>query len=153
MAKQTFKIEGLKELEEALKELPKATSRNVLIRALRRAAAPMAEDMMSRAPFLRGQLQRSITTGTKLSRRQRSQHQKVSAVEIFVGAGALVQAITQEFGTVNHAAKPFARPAWDSNVRGAVNIIRDDVAEEIEKARQRLARKAERLAAKIKQQQ
>lgn len=150
MVKQTFKIEGLKELGEALQELPKATGTNVLKRALTEAADPIEQDAASRAPELRGHLKRSVTTGTKLSRRQKSQHKKESKVEIFVGPGALPQAVWQEFGTAHHPAQPFLRPAWDANGKGALMSIKDALAEQIEKARQRLARKAERLAAQMK---
>lgn len=145
---ERFKVEGLKELEHALKELPKATGKNVLKRVLVKAGKPIADSAESRAPRLRGKLQMSIGTGTKLSRRQKRLHEKQSTVEVFVGAGALAQAITQEFGTSFHPPQAFMRPAWDENRKGSLDTIRDDLAEEIEKARQRLAKKAARLAAK-----
>lgn len=150
MAVQKFKIEGLKELEDALAELPKATGKNALRRMLHKAGEPIVSMAESLAPHLKGKLKRSIGTGTKLSRRQRSQHKAESTVEVFAGAGALVQAITQEFGTRNHAPKPFMRPAWDANKQNALKSVRDDLEEEIEKARQRLARKAAREIAKMK---
>lgn len=150
MAKTTFKVEGLKELREALQELPKATGRNTVRRALTKAADPIESDAERAAPFLTGQLQRSMTIGTKLSRRQKSQHKKVSEVEIFVGPGSMPQAITQEFGTAHHRAQPFMRPAWDANKLNVLQTIKEILAAEIEKARARLARKAARLAAKTK---
>lgn len=150
MAVQKFHVDGLRELETALKELPKATGKNVLKRVLVKAAAPVASSAERLAPRMRGRLQMSIGTGTKLSRRQSKLHRKESAVEVFVGAGALVQAITQEFGTAHHPAQPFMRPAWDANQKPSYDSIRDDLAQEIEKARKRLARKAEREAAKLR---
>lgn len=148
--KTTVKIEGLSELREALHELPRATSTNVLKRVLTKAADPIVSMAESLAPVNTGRLQRSFKVGTKLSRRQKSKHRKESKVEIFAGAGALVQAITSEFGTVRQAARPFMRPAWDANKMKALGSIKDDLADEIEKARKRLARKAARLAAKMK---
>lgn len=150
MARTLFKVEGLKELETALKELPKATGKNVLKRVLIKAGQPIAASAERHAPRLRGKLQMSIGTGTKLSRRQSRLHRKESTVEIFAGAGALAQSITQEFGTSFHPAQPFMRPAWDENQKPSYDSIRDDLAAEIEKARKRLAKKAEREAAKIK---
>lgn len=50
MAKETVSLEGLKELEDAIKELPKATGRNVIRRALTRAAQPMAAAASAIAP-------------------------------------------------------------------------------------------------------
>lgn len=150
MVKHLFDIEGLSDLQNALDELPKATSTNVLKRALLKAAEPIASAAESLAPVRTGRLRRSFVAGTSLSRRQKSQHHKESKVEIFAGAGALVQAITSEFGTAKQSARPFMRPAWDSSKKPALDSIRDDIANEIEKARKRLARKAERLAAKMK---
>lgn len=150
MAKQTFKIEGLKELEEALRELPKATARNVLVRTLTKEAQPIAHDGQSRAPKLTGGLAASYTVGTKLSRRQKSQHKKESPVEVFVGPSPHPKSIQTEFGNAHQAAKPHLRPAWDANAKGVFDGIKDRLAEEIEKARKRLARKAEKLAAQMK---
>jgi HK97 gp10 family phage protein len=151
MAKRgSFRIEGLRETERALRELPKATAKGVLKRVLLKASNPLVADWTRRAPVLRGFLQRSIGAGTKLSRRQKGKHRKESSVEVFVGAGSLPQAITQEFGTAHHAAKPAGRPAWDANKRTMLASMKSDLKAEIEKARARLARKAARLAAKMK---
>jgi HK97 gp10 family phage protein len=144
----SFKIEGLSEVAEGLKELSKATSTNVLKRALLKAADPIAETAKRLAPRLTGQLEMSITPAAKLSRRQKSLYPKQSKVEIYVGPAALVQAITQEFGTVTNRPQPFMRPAWGQNKREALERIKDDIAGEIEKARARIARKTARLAAK-----
>lgn len=43
-------IEGLEELERAFNELPKGMGRNVLLRALRKAGTPVANEAKSRAP-------------------------------------------------------------------------------------------------------
>jgi|SRR5262245_24844379 len=140
-------IEGLAEVAEGLDELPKATATNVQKRALLKAAVPIAQTAQRLAPRLSGHLQMSIEPGTKLSRRQKSLYKKESKVEVFVGPAALVQAITQEFGTITNKPQPFMRPAWDQNKREAFIIIKDELAEEIEKARARIARKTARLAA------
>lgn len=147
---QKFTIEGLAELDEALKELPKATARNVLQRALKKAIEPVAVAARQYAPRRTGKLAQSISFGTRLSARQRSLHKPESDVELFAGASALPHAHLQEFGTRHHAPKPFLRPAWDANKMRALATITDDLADEIEKARQRLARKAERLAAQMR---
>jgi len=152
MAAQTIKIEGLKELDIALRELPKATSRNVLKRALTKAAKPIETAAQAKVPVLTGALKQSIKIGpkSKLDPKVRSTHIQKSPVEVFVGAGALPHAHLIELGAAGRAAHPFLRPAFDENKQGALESIKRDIAEEIEKARARLARKAERLAAKIK---
>lgn len=150
MAREVFRIEGLQECERALRELPKATGKNVLKRTLLKAAEPIAEAWGRLTPVFRGTLKKSVGAGTKLSRRQKAQHQKQSDVEVFVGAGPLPQAHMSEFGTAHQAPKPAGRPAWDNNKMKALESINSDLWAEIEKARARLAKKAERLAAKMK---
>lgn len=144
----TFKIDGLRELQAGLAELKKPTQTNVLKRALMKAGAPVERDAETRAPELRGHLRRGIGIGTKLTRRQKALHRKESKVEVHIGAGGHPQAHLQEFGTAHHAPQPFMRPAWDNNKMRVLHSIRNDLATEIEKARQRAARKAARLAAK-----
>lgn len=150
MAKVTFKLEGLSELQEALQELPKATGKNVVKRALIKAGQPIADQAQSNARRLTGKFQRSFGVSDRLASRQRSQHKKESEVEVFAGPGELVQAITEEFGTAHSAAHPTMRPAWDAHKRSALDSIAKDLADEIEKARARLARKAAREAAKMR---
>lgn len=140
--KVSVRVEGLKELDEALREFSKATERNIIRRALFRAGQPIMDSAASRAPRLRGKLQASIGQGTKLTRRQKGSHRAESGIEVFVGAGALVQAITQEFGTINHSPQPFMRPAWDENKNRSMNIFKEAMTEEIDKAAKRAARKA-----------
>lgn len=149
-SRQVFRVEGLREVEDALRELPKATGKNVLKRALLRASEPIAEAWGRLTPVFRGILQKSVGSGTKLSRRQKSQHVKRSDVEVFVGAGPLPQAHMSEFGTAHQPAKPAGRPAWDQNKMKALEAIKSDLWTEIDKARARLARKAARIAAQIK---
>lgn len=149
MARQTFKIEGLAELDEALTELPKATARNVLQRVLKEQGAPIRDDGERLAPKLGGGLKQSYTVGTKLSRRQKSQNRKESMVEVYIGPGPHAKGVQTEFGNAHQAAQPHLRPAFDGNVMKVLDGIKKSLADQIEKARARLAKKAERLAAKM----
>jgi HK97 gp10 family phage protein len=149
MARQTFKIEGLAELDEALQELPKATARNVLKRVLVEQGQPIKDAGEALAPRLTGGLKESYTVGTKLSRRQKSQNSKESDVEVYIGPGPAAKSVQTEFGNAHQAAQPHLRPAFDGNVMKVLDGIRSSLEEQIEKARQRLAKKAERLAAKM----
>src|SRR4051812_42698426 len=72
----TFKIEGLSELNDALAELPKATGKNVLKRAMVKALLPMEAQAEGLAPVLTGDLRRGLNAGTKLSKRQMAQHRR-----------------------------------------------------------------------------
>lgn len=152
MAKQWLKLEGLQELRTALlEEFPKATSTNIQKRALMKAGESMRAEMEQLAPVAPvagGRLKRSITISTKLSRRQKQITKKESKVEVYVGPGAVREAVFQEFGTAEHRPQPFVRPAWQSKKMDALKTIRELLAAEIEKARARIARKTARLAAK-----
>ena len=150
MAREAVKIEGLRELEAALADLPKATGKNVLKRVLLNRGQPIADAMRSMAPddpaTGGNDLRSSIAVGTKLSSRQAGLHRKMfkddkAAVEVFVGAGPLPQAHLQEFGTVHHGPQPFARPAWDEGQSAVLDGIAADLWAEIEKAAKRLAKK------------
>lgn len=145
-----FKVEGLAELDEALKELPKATARNVLLRVLKAEAQPIADAGQAYAPRQPGggSLAASYKVSTKLAGRGRSL--KESDVEVYVGPGPHPGAVQTEFGNSHQAPQPHLRPAWDQNVMKVLENIRASLAVEIERARQRLARKAERLAAQMK---
>lgn len=79
--------------------------------------------------------------------RKEFKNDKASA-EVFVGAGPVPHAHLQEFGTSRHGPQPFARPAWDAGKNQVLDTIKDELAVQITKAAQRLARKAARLAAK-----
>jgi HK97 gp10 family phage protein len=144
-----FKVEGLRELEAALANLPKATGKNVLRRVLKKAAAPVESDAAAGAPQFAGLLASDVKTGTRLTRRQAGmvRREGKSDAEIHVGVSDPA-GVQQEFGNENHGPQPFLRPAWDANKDAALRTIGDDLGSEIEKAAARLARKAARKAAK-----
>ena len=146
----TMRLDGFSNFEKELAKLEKlATRKSVARRALKKAAQPMADIAASMAPTDDGDLKASIGVSTKLSSRQAGMHRRMfrndrAAVEMFVGAGELVQAHMQEFGNVHHAPQPFMRPAWDQDHMNILRRLGDEMAKEIEKALTRQARKAAR---------
>lgn len=144
----TVKMEGLRDLERALAELPKSTAKATLRRVLKRAAAPVQASMRAKAPKRTHDLEESIVTGTRLTRRQaRAAKQETKHFsEIHVGTSNPA-GVPQEFGWTDGAAQPFARPAWEETQDEALKIIGDELGGEIEKSAARLARKAAKLAA------
>jgi HK97 gp10 family phage protein len=146
--KATVKVEGLKDLESALSELPKLTRRNAGKRALMKAAQPMFEEAQRRAPELTGYLKTHFYIGRPLSPRQKRLQRGANKpdVEIFLGPDSAKRGVMQEFGTQNHAPQPFMRPAFDNNVWKAIGTIKEILSEEIMKAARRVARKAARRA-------
>lgn len=173
MARDVVRIDGLKDLDKALGELPKATARAALHRVLRKAGAPIAEEAARLAPddptTGAPDLHTSIAVSTKLKnpagkkeyaavmraggtkaeagaamRTARREGNK-SFAEIYVGPGkGGAHGVLQEFGTVHHGPQPFMRPAWDSKKSTALNIIADELGNEIMKSAKRLAKKRAR---------
>jgi HK97 gp10 family phage protein len=111
------KIEGSKELENALNQLPKALAKSALVSMMKQSAKPVLADAKVNVPKRTGRLRDSLIIGASLSRRQKSSGSQKGFAEVFVGAswpsGAHAHLI--EFGTKNMSAIPFLRPAWDSN--------------------------------------
>jgi HK97 gp10 family phage protein len=163
----TVKIEGLQDLQKALAELPKATSRNVQKRAMIKALTPMETQAEALAPVETGNLRAGFSIGTKLSGRQAAEHRATEGSKtvltadgyrstpqtvqfVFMGPRPGAKTIVQEFGSRYQSPHPYMRPAWDSNKVAALNTIADELWSEIDKAAQRAARKAARDALKMK---
>lgn len=167
--KTSVKIEGLKSLDEALGEMTKATARSTLYRVLMRAAQPLDAAWRDKAPRKTGRLAESggIAKASKTVGNaafagalrdggtrsdalaaKRSALRELSFAEVIVGPGKVPEAVQQEFGNVRHAAQPYMRPAWDATKDQALEIVKSDLAVEIEKTRQRAAKRAALKAAR-----
>jgi HK97 gp10 family phage protein len=144
------KVEGLKEIQAALHELPKSTARNVMRRVLKDVAEPIADQARQLAPVLSGDLKQSIGVSTKLSRRAKKDTGKLSAnaVQVYIGPFAAPRAIIQEFGSFKEPPQPYMRPAWDANQGEILGKIGEMMWNEIAAAAARKARKEARAAAK-----
>ena len=143
------KVDGLREIANALHtQLPAATSKNVMQRVLKKRAKPIAATAEAQVAVKTGDLKKSITVSTKLTKRQRRQHKKMhrDEVDVFVGPGSDPAGHLQEFGSSKHPAQPFMRPAWDAHESTLLEGIGEDMWAEIEKASARLARKAAKAA-------
>jgi len=139
-----MKVEGLRELNAALMTMKQSTARGVVRRTLLNAAQPIADDMAKRAPRDTGYLGDHIDTGIRLSRRQARVSKRESDVEVFAGATRVDQSIFAEFGTIDQAPQPFARPAWDAGKRQALEDVKTGLAAEIAKTAARAAKRAAR---------
>lgn len=62
-------VSGLRELDVALGELPKATARNALKRVLIKAGQPVADAASAMAPKDTGELSASVKVGSRISNR------------------------------------------------------------------------------------
>ena len=152
----TIRIEGLKELNKALGQLPRATKKNVLRRVARKGLEPIIADAKTMVHVLSGDTKNSLAVSTKLSFAQKRKHKsmfasKKESIEMFAGAGPhnfAPQAIFEEFGTVNQPPHPFLRPAWDGGRMRVLTDIKKDLWAEIKKAAARVARKKARALKK-----
>lgn len=149
-----MRIDGLRELDAALGELPKATARAVLRRVGIKALQPMAEAARQLAPddpaTQGNDLKNSITVGTKLNKSQTRLNRKredKSFAEVFMGP-TVAHGVMQEFGTVNHGPQPFMRPAFTSSAEEAIRIVSGELGEEIEKTAKRVAARAAKKSPK-----
>ena len=145
MVKISAQVFGGKELDDAFRQLPRATAKGVLRRALAKAAEPVvreAEALAPRGPT--GNLKASITVSTQLTRSQRDMRR--DGVELFIGATTPkgYHAHLLEFGTVNMPAQPFLRPAWDAAKDAVLASLSREVWAALAKSARTLARKAER---------
>lgn len=149
------KIDGLKELNEALKRLPENVAKNVLRGATNAGASVIRKEAQQRAPVYTG----NVGTGhpppgtlkkSIIQRQRRDLSGLVKQVfNIGVRAGVTRDKAGNkklgayywwwvEFGTSKMAAKPFMRPAFEAQKLAAVEAIRKYLAE-------RIPREAEKL--------
>ena len=152
-------INGLRELGERLKALPKEISGKVLQRALRKAAKPVQDNARARVRKKTGTLEANIITVTK--RKLRTGEQGVSVTVrakatkfkdnkanrrkgrvggAYKNYGPLFYARFLEFGTSKAPAYPFLRPAFEGAKDQMGEILRKELAVEIEKAVKKLGK-------------
>lgn len=143
MAKTTIHIEGLRELDLALGQLPKSLAKGVLRRVLKAAGEPVAAKARGGAPREDLHLYESIDVSTRLNPRQKKIHKEESREtfqEMFIGTNNPA-GMQQEFGNSRHGPQPWLRPAWDSTKDATLEMISNSLWAEIEKTATRYAKK------------
>ena len=158
-----MEVKGLRELELALAELPKATARNTLVRAGKEALKPFLEDVKAMAPVDEpgqtperppGTYRDSWIISTRLNRNQArfARREGKSFAEVYAGTNDPL-GVPLEFGTVERVqsatgretgritAKPHGRPAWDGAHSQVLSDLGGILFGEIQKSAERLARK------------
>ncbi|BEV02204.1 hypothetical protein [Novosphingobium olei] len=114
MANTTFKLSGLKDLEDALLQLSTGMAKRIGRKALRDGGKPILDDYKARTTIATGTLVNNENMGTRLNKRQRklSPRPGPSEIEIHIGT-ADPAGIAEEFGNRHQAANPSLTPAWD----------------------------------------
>lgn len=158
-----MKVEGFRDLEKALADLPRGTSRGVARRAMKKELQPVADMANELWPGTERDVFR-ITS--RISRRQlgASRMQRgPNILNLFVGApggkDGTPEAHLVEFGTGPRYHKsgkyvgqvspqPALQPAWDANKNQILNGLGKRLWAEIEKTVARRARRAAKAANK-----
>ena len=157
MAKPAFKFElhGLKELMDAMEQLPTMSMKKGVVRnALKKAALPVKEAAQANAqslPMRAAKLAESIKIGTSVKKSQRGRVDR-SRVTVYVGSSHPLAHLF-EFGTAERFTKtgaargyippmPFLRQAWDSNKKIALDRIGEELWKALEKSAKLLSKKA-----------
>jgi hypothetical protein len=130
----TTKITGFREAEEALKSLPPAVAKRILLSIGKKALKPLVADMKSRAPRRKGELGLSITAGTVLARSQKRYQggfmgapKSAELLVVHAGPGSHPQAVIQEIGSFKEPAQPYVTPAWSAGKDKLLQTIADDL--------------------------
>lgn len=125
--KVIFKLEGVAELERAMKEFGPRFVNNTSGRALRAMAKPVVQRARELVPVGSGALKKSITT--KLHRVRGG----ARVIDVGFKTPTSRRAHLTEYGTRHSAAKPFMRPALDEEAQRSLDEMRRVLAEGIEK--------------------
>lgn len=113
-----LKIDGLNELERALKQLPGAVSKRLMSNATRSGAAVIAREARKLVPKKTGVLRKNIKV-----KRHRKRTKTSVAYSIGWGKDGYYGRFL-ELGTRYQPARPHLRPALDNNKREAIEKIR-----------------------------
>lgn len=141
----TVRIEGLKELNEALQQLPQELRAGPLRRAVSAAAKVVQDQAVQYAPEDEGTLKRAIYRARDKENSSAVQESYIVGIRY----GKRYRRRKQdawywrflEFGTSKLAARPFIRPAFDTTHNQQLEAMRERLSRSIELAAAKLARK------------
>lgn len=144
MAKDSFHVAGLDDLNRKLRQLGAKTGVAVLRKAARKAMKPVEDAMRQGAREDTGSLKASIGMRARAgsrSSRSRAVTISVGPLKKSRGSGDGKQAlnninnkaISQEYGNAKQSAKPFIRPALDNNKSAILDTLKDEFKKELER--------------------
>lgn len=130
-------LEGMKELNKALKQLPDKLQERAIKNAMADGARAIRDEAKRRAPVDDGDLRDSIVVSRTVQVKGRRQSVKGGVVIGIKGAPRFYAHIA-EFGTSRQTAQPFLRPAFDAKQEEALKRIGPKLGKEIEKQARKL---------------
>lgn len=137
---QPFRLDGVADVLKAFDSLTAATRRNTLMRVLRQEIKPLADAVKAKAPVKFGDLEESLITGTKLTKRQASMRDRKATAELHFGT-ADPAGFWNEFGLAGNPLQPFFRPEWEGRKMAILAGIGKTLGSEIVEAGARAGRK------------
>lgn len=154
MARTVVKVDGLRELGEAMSALGKEVAQKIAASMTSAAAGVIRKDAIARAPehdephtvdgvlVQPGNLKKNIVRKkvSKSKTRLTSEHLVTVRGKRKDGYAARYGRL-QEFGTVHHAPQPFLRPAFDANKMKAIDAMKKTAGKRIEAAAKKAAKK------------
>lgn len=138
--KVTVKFEGGKQIDAAMTQFKPAKRRSIGRKALDEGGQILARAMRDGVAVDSGGTKESIDVSGTLAKSPRAAHKKVAEQERYVGPDSRPAAVQTEFGNENHAAQPYARPAFDQTKDRVVKTIGDWLWLGIEKATKAMGR-------------
>lgn len=149
----SVEVKGLKELNDALRELPDRIARNVLRGATSAGAAVIRKEAQAKAPVYTGEVSKGHPPPGTLKRAvYQKQIRELSSLvnqTFYVGVRRGKHAkkgidafywTFVEFGTSKMAARPFLRPAFEAKKNEAVQAIKQYLTDRIPKEADKLKR-------------
>lgn len=150
--KPDSQVEGLKELDKLLAELPRAVARREMqqdgIGALKpfvdavKSMAPVDADPTNTPKRAPGTLRDSYHAGTRLNKSQAktARREGKSFAEVYAGTNDPA-GVQTEFGNAHQAPQPHARPAWEATKQEVLAGVGGRMWDRIEKVRAKQAAK------------
>ena len=119
------------DLLKKMKALPERVQKNIVVGAVRASAKPMIAEARRSVAVDTGDLKKSIGVNR---RKSKDKNEIIFSVSPRKGGkydgwhGHL-----QEFGTINMAAHPFMRPAYEKQGKGSIEAVRAYMKKRVEK--------------------
>jgi HK97 gp10 family phage protein len=149
-------VVGFKELDAALAQIPEALRRQVVLRALRKAAQPMVRDARAKARRGKDPRRRGSAKQRKSGESEAMGHGADSIAARAAKASTPTEAAVTvgpdarhwymkflEFGSAHQAPDRFLTPAFETNKEEALQAIGEELWKSIAATARRLARQAE----------
>ena len=131
MMRMDIKITGIKQIEKKLSGMETKIARKVVRQALKKAAKPILAAAKRNAPVKTGALKKSLRVRVMKKKKHRYGVMVATSAKWFTGE--TFYAAFVEYGTKHLPARPFLRPAMDSQKTAAEKILKQEILSGIEK--------------------